>query len=533
MKTFAQLLAVATLIAGLALVQGCGRKPVDHEGMPLPEMGVPGGQTGGGNQVSGQMEIYVPCGVAGPYGELIDLFKQQNPGIEITQDVANIDVHTKKLVDGKASPDLWISLGDREMEQVKAADRLDGEPVTYAYNSVAMMVANKNPCGIESLQDLTKPEVKTIAMPTETNSSGFYMKAALEKEGVWDEVESKLWLTPEPSQVKAQLSSGKADVGVVYYPCTMETRKIGGKPEPMKGKAQLLGKIPTEISGPIPAQAAVIKGCKNPEAGHAFLNFMLTDEAQTIWENWAFDRAKQPTTGARTTLYLYCGAGIQPFMDKAIAAYTGEHPNIRIDVGYAGSGCLLSQLAFARRGDLYMPGEDFYLNQAKDRGFIAEEKLIGYFDPVLLVQKGNPKGIKTVQDMTRAGLKVGVGEPDAAAVGRATEALLNKAGILQQVEPNIAVKAGNVPELSNMVKLKSLDVAIVWNVTAAQVADDCDQLPIPGDLYEPSKIPLGVLKYSEHAEEAKAFMDFCAGPEGQKMVVEAGMTPATEAGTGA
>ena len=179
-----------------------------------------------------------------------------------------------------------------------------------------------------------------------------------------------------------------------------------------------------------------------------------------------------------------------------------------------------------------MPGEDFYLNQAKDRGFIAEEKLVGYFDPVLLVQKGNPKGIKTVQDLAKPGMKVGVGEPEAAAGGRAAEALLKTAGIADQVEKNIVVKAGNVPELGNMVKLKSLDVAIVWNVTAAQVADDCDQVAIDRGLYEPSKIPLGILKFSEHTDEARAFMDFCAGPEGQKLVADAGMAPATEADAG-
>lgn len=522
----------AVVLVGIAalciavLVPGCGRKAPDTTGAPVPGPAPAAVSGGGGKQVGGEMEIYVPCGVAGPYGELIDLFKQKNPDIQITQDLANIDVHTKRLADGKGAPDVWISLGDREMEQVKAAGRVDGDPVTYAYNSVAMMVAKDNPCKIESLKDLTKPEVKTIAIATESNSSGFYMKAALEKEGVWDAVQDKLWLTPEPSQVKVQLSSGKADVGVVYYPCTKETRKVGGKAEPMSGKVQLLGKIPADLSGPIPAQAAVIQGCKNPEAGRAFLEFMLTDEAQDIWEKWYFDRAKERSTGARTALYLYCGAGIQPFMDKVIESYEAANPTIRIEVGYAGSGCLLSQLAFAKRGDLYMPGEDFYLNQAKDRGFVSEERLVGYFDPVLLVQKGNPKGIQTMDDLVKAGIKVGICEPEAAAVGRAAESIIDKAGVAKLIGPNIAIKAGNVPELGNMVKLKSLDVAIVWNITAAQVGDDCDTVAIPKDLYEPSKIPLATLKFSEHVPEAKAFMDFCAGPEGQKLAAEAGLTPA-------
>jgi len=513
-------------IALMAMVAGCG-DPGEPTSMTPPGMG---GEGTGQAALSGEVLVFVPCGVAGPYGEIKDLFEQQNPGVTVTQEVANIDVQSNKIRDGRAAPDVWISLGDIEMARVQEADKVDGEPITYAYNSVAMVVAKGNPCNIEAVQDLTSVDVKTLALPSESNSSGHYMKQALVKAGVWEDIQDKLWVTDEPSQVKMQLSSGKADVGVVYYPCTRETRHVGGKPEQMKGKVQLLGKVPTDLSGQIPAQAAVIKGCKNPDAGRAFCQFMLQDEAQDIWEKWAFDRAKQPSTGERVNLHLYCGAGIRPFMDAAIEQFQQQHSDIRVVASYAGSGCLLSQLTFARRGDLYMPGEDFYLNQAKDRGFITSDKLVGYFEPVLIVQKGNPKGVKGINDLARPGLKVGVGEPEAAAVGRAAADILQKANLTEQVKPNIALTAGNVPELGNAVQLKSLDVAIVWNVTAAQVAEKCDRIDLPEELYEPSAIPMGVLKFSEHAAQALQFVEFCAGAEGQRLVTQTGMAPAGSGG---
>ncbi len=421
---------------------------------------------------------------------------------------------------------MWIALGDREIERVAKAGKLEGKPVTYAYNSIALMVAKDNPCKIEAVSDLAKAEVKTIAVPDEQNSSGYYAKQAFEKAGVWPKLQSKLWLTDQPAMVKGQLASGKAEVAVVYYPCTRETRVVGGKPEEMRGKVQLLGKVPTDLSGPIPAQAAAIRGCTNPAAGRAFLAFLLEDQVQDIWEKWAFDRATQPASGPRVSLYLYCGAGIRPMMDRAIEAFKQKMPNVRIDVGYAGSGCLLSQLAFAKRGDLYMPGEDFYLNQAKGRGLITTSKLVGYFEPVLLVQKGNPKGILTIEDLARQGVEVALGEPEAAAIGRATNLILERARLKDKVEPNVRVRHGNVPELGNAVKLKTVDVAVVWNVTAAQVADDCDAVKLSPGSYEPSPVPLGLLKYSTHAPEARAFIDYLAGPAGQQLVQECGMLPA-------
>ena len=433
-------------------------------------------------------------------------------------------MQTKAIVAGKAAPDAWIALGDREMNAAVKAGRVEGEPVVFAYNSIAFLVKKGNPLNIMSLEDLLKPGVKTIAMATAENSSGYYCEQALRKVGVWDKLQKKLWRTAQPAEIKLQLSSGKADVGVVYFPCTRETRIMNGKKEEMSGKLQLLGKLPTELSGAIPAQAAVIKGAANAAAGQAFVKFLLEDPVQDIWEDWAWDRAKQPAAGARTTLYLYCGAGLRPMMDAAIDAYKKLQPKARIDAGYAGSGCLLSQLTFSRRGDLYMPGEDFYLKQATQKGYISSEQPVGYFEPVLLVQKGNPKGIKTLPDLARPGVKVAIGEPGACAVGRAAEAMLGQARLLDKVQKNIVLRAGNVPELGNAVKLKSVDVAVVWNLTAAQYPDDCSVVTVGKQLYKPSLAPIGLLKFSKCPKEAQAFVDFLTGPEGQNVVRSSGMT---------
>jgi molybdate transport system substrate-binding protein len=514
---------VAAALAA-ALAAGCG-KP----GAPSASGGVRA--SSGNAAVSGKLMVFVPCGIAGPYGEIKDLFLAKYPGVQVSQDVRNVDVQLRAILDGKDTPDVWMSLGDREVAQLTEKGKVDGEPTTYAVNSIALMVQQGNPHNIESLADLTAPGIKTIAIPTESNSSGYYVKQALENAGIWDQIQTRVWVTPEPSAVKAQLQEGKADVGVVYYPCTRES-KLGSQPndpEAMPGKVQLLGELPEDVAAKIPSQAAVIKGAANVPAARAWLEFLTTDQVQDIWEKWAFGRAKERPGGPKTTLYLYCGAGIRPFMEPAVEAFQKQHPNVRIDVGYAGSGCLLSQLAFAKKGDLYMPGEDYYLAQARDRQFIGEERLVGYFEPVILVRKGNPKGVRGLEDLAKPGLRVGVGEPDSCAVGRAAAAILEKAGLSKQVEPNIRARAGNVPELGNAVKLKSLDAVIVWNITAAQYPNDCEAVPLAAGTYEPSAIPVGLLKFAAHETEARQFMEFLLSPEGQGLAADAGMTPAEKA----
>lgn len=512
------LIMLCCTILALTLLAGCPKPQAAAPTAAVPAAVAPA------QNISGDLTIFVPCGVAGPFGQIQKLFQARYPGVKIHPQLANIDVQTKAIAGGKAAPDAWIALGDREMDFAMKAGKIDGQPVTFGYNSIAFLVKKNNPLGIASINDLLKPGVKTIAVATVENSSGYYCEQALRKAGIWDKLQSKLWRTNQPAQIKTQLAAGKADVGVVYYPCTRETRIMNGKQEEIPGKLQLLGKIPTELSGAIPAKAAVIKSAANAAAGRAFVQFLVEDDIQDIWENWAWDRAKQPASGARTTLYLYCGAGLRPMMDPVIDAYKKLQPKIRIDVGYAGSGCLLSQLVFSLRGDLYMPGEDFYLKQATDKGYITSQKAVGYFEPVLLVQKGNPKGIKTLADLTKPGLKVAIGEPDACAVGRAADAMLKQAQLLDEVSKNVVLKAGNVPELGNAVKLKSVDVAVVWNLTAEQYPDDCQSIAIDKQFYKPSLAPIGLLKFSKYPKEAQAFVDFLTGPEGQKLVKASGMT---------
>ena len=77
---------------------------------------------------------------------------------------------------------------------------------------------------------------------------------------------------------------------------------------------------------------------------------------------------------------------------------------------YTGSGCLLAQITIGQSGDLYMPGEDWYMKQAQKRIHYST-KAVTYMIPVIMVQKGNPKGIADLTDLLKPGTRVGMGEP--------------------------------------------------------------------------------------------------------------------------
>jgi len=91
------------------------------------------------------------------------------------------------------------------------------------------------------------------------------------------------------------------------------------------------------------------------------------------------------------SLKLFCGGGIRPPINEIIELFK-EETGVEVKPTYAGSGVLLTQIQLTQDGDLYMPGDEMFMSRAEEKGYITEKKFAGYFIPVLMVQKGNPKG---------------------------------------------------------------------------------------------------------------------------------------------
>jgi len=215
---------------------------------------------------------------------------------------------------------------------------------------------------------------------------------------------------------------------------------------------------------------------------------------------------------AKVSLDVPCGAGLQPAMDELGRLYF-ERTGVRVDFAYAGAGMLLSTLMTTRRGDLYIPGEAFYVDQARKHGFIADDRPMCYMTPVIGVRKGNPEHVTDLQDLARPGLRVAIGDPEAIAIGPMTERILQRAGIFETVDRNIHMKAACVPELANALATHSADVGVIWDVMAFQNQKHLDSVPIEPKYNEASEVLVSRLTCSKQPDEAKKLMAFLISPE--------------------
>jgi ABC-type molybdate transport system substrate-binding protein len=168
--------------------------------------------------------------------------------------------------------------------------------------------------------------------------------------------------------------------------------------------------------------------------------------------------------GQSHPLLVYCAAGLKPPVESIARRY--EHLcRVPVRLQYGGSGALLSNLRVAGQGDLYLAGDASYLQLARSNGLVAETISLARLGPTLAVKRGNPKNIRSLADLTRADLAVGLANPDAAAVGKVTRDLLVKSGQWDALRANAKVLKPTVTDLANDLKLGALDAGIVWDAT--------------------------------------------------------------------
>lgn len=214
-------------------------------------------------------------------------------------------------------------------------------------------------------------------------------------------------------------------------------------------------------------------------------------------------------------LMLYCGAGLRPPVAE-IAQEFGRRHGVTVECDYAGSEVLLSRVRLTRQGDLYMPGDVSYVEQARAQGLIASSKTACYFVPVILVQQGNPKHIRHVADLVRPGIRLGLGDPKACAVGRQSTKIFARNKIAQDaLRRSVVMYSLTAEELGNSVKLKALDATIVWDAVAALFAADADTVAIPPEQNVISTVPIAVLTCAREPAMAERFVAFVTSPEGE------------------
>lgn len=157
------------------------------------------------------LTVFAASSLALAFEDLEERFENQHPGVEVVLSLAGSQTLATQIVSG-AEPDVFASADEVQMERAVAAAPPRIGPFTFATNRLAIAVAEGNPHGIETVDDLARPDL-VLVLGAEEVPVGRYSRAVLEAAGVEPRVASH---EANVGFVLTKVGLGEADAGLVY-----------------------------------------------------------------------------------------------------------------------------------------------------------------------------------------------------------------------------------------------------------------------------------------------------------------------------
>lgn len=269
-------LGVALLLAGMAVLAGCGGQNGAEHGKTM-------------------LTVFAAASMTETMNEIAKAYQQEHPDVEI---VYNFDSSgtLKHQIQNGAACDVFISAAQKQMDQLDASkderanpERLDfvlpGTRIDLLENKVVLATPEGNPKQIASFDDMAqKLEDGSIrlVMGNSDVPVGQYTQKILAYYGLDEQAiaeQGRITYGSNVKEVTTQVKEGSADCGVIYG---TDAYSAGLKP---------VGEATKDMCGQVVYPAAVLKTSAHQDAAKAFLTYLQGDKAMAVFESVGFSKA--------------------------------------------------------------------------------------------------------------------------------------------------------------------------------------------------------------------------------------------------
>jgi molybdate transport system substrate-binding protein len=234
----------------------------------------------------------------------------------------------------------------------------------------------------------------------------------------------------------------------------------------------------------------------------------------------AGSNSESTPAGATGEITVFAAASLKSTFTALGTELQKQNPGTTVAFNFAGSSDLVTQLTQGAPADVFASADTNNMTKAVDAGLVAGEPVDFATNMLTIVTPpGNPKGIASFADLAKPGTSVVVCAPQVPC-GSATEKIEKAAGVaLAPVSEESAVT-----DVLGKITSGQADAGLVYVTDARGAGDKVTAVPFPESSGAVNTYPIAVLKESANVATAQKFIDFVTGPEGQKVLSEAGFT---------
>lgn len=199
-------------------------------------------------------------------------------------------------------------------------------------------------------------------------------------------------------------------------------------------------------------------------------------------------------------------------------------PKAEEATGKTGGDDFLLEIADAGIHDLAIAGAEYLLDDGEIRGLVqkGQRRTIAYRTSAIVVPAGNPAGIRTIDDLARPGVKVGVSVIDC--LKGLWEDVTGRLGQLEPVRHNITFRANGCVALVEAVSQRVVDAAFGWTSFHHLDPKRLEIIAMPRDQQVWRGTGVGLLSFAKQTTPAIQFMNFLTTPEIRAIYVRYGWT---------
>ena len=230
---------------------------------------------------SNQLTVSAAASLKDIMEEIEPLYEQEHPETEIIYNFASSGSLQRQIEQG-APVDIFISAANSKMDDLDKHSLLLTETRQDLLKNQMVLVApesnSKSNLKLDSFDDLTNQEITTVALgEPESVPAGKYAQEVLTSYKIADQANSKAVYAKDVRQVLNYVATGNVDAGIVYRTDAQISKNV-----------QIVATAPETSHSPVIYPIAVIKDSDNPETAAELIEFLTTQEAQAVFEEYGF-----------------------------------------------------------------------------------------------------------------------------------------------------------------------------------------------------------------------------------------------------
>ena len=398
--------------------------------------------------------------------------------------------------------DLYLPADDSYLDMAQEKELVD-EVLPIAKMQGVIAVKRGNPKSITQFSDLLRKEVRLVQADPDAAAIGKVTRRILQESKQWEPLKAAtVAFRTTVTEAANDVLVGAADAAIVY------DAVLHTYPDLEFVELSELEPTSSQIS------VGVIHSTKRAASALHFARYLSAkDRGLKRYADFGFRVSGGDQWTDVPQLKLFAGSMLRPAIEQTIKAFE-EREGVVIDTVYNGCGILVAQMKSGQVPDAYFACDKEFMEQVPE--LFPTPIDLSQNELVIAVQKGNPHQIASLRDLTKQGLRVGIGHEKQCAMGWLTQNTFREGGVQQEVMENVTVQSPTGDMLVNQMRSGSLDAAVVYLSNTAGSGDVLDAVRIQGLECSIAVQPYAVSPNSSNGQTASRLFEQICKAESRK-----------------